>query len=617
MASHMGGQGPLIDTDIPLQPLPEGYKLNKEQFQLVDSLLLSYLQDCNLYVSPEETRKKESILRNLELIISDWVYETYKDVFLANMQFYRKQPNLPRSERLVRLYPFGSYYLGINEPSSDVDTVVIFPQYVRIVDFFDKFPTIISQMPQVSYFDCIRDAKVPLITLTYDGVDFDLSTAVMAINRVTDAIPFLDPECTSNMHEKSILSLNGYRTNIHVKSQFAGNTLFYSTFQNAVRALRLWCKRKYIYSNRCGFFGGINCIILVANVMLRSSFELLRSDAEQQNMEYRASLSDVPGDPAGANDSSDIQPPYIQYNSDSILELRECVPLTLWLYNIYYYYSRLDWSTKAVQLPNPVHASSATRLSMTSQSWTRRDKDKMCLLTAVEPYFNSTDKIFETTFDVILTNFRQGVKAILDIVRGVSAAYSFGIDIARPLLRPALWDTFLYDNSLEFFSNPGYRPNVMYLLVTRNTMSSTSMVELDKVKSFLESRINRICRRLLANLQPAVGNNARLIRVHPFPRWYDSTCLGEPENGKHYFYIGMETSTTGDLRGLSERLSLEIRNFARECKAYLSEKRMLLGMESIDKMLQIKIATYKDLPEALRRLSPPEHAKSLCPNAFN
>lgn len=608
MTSHLGGQSPLIDAEVPLQPLPEGHKLNKEQFQLVDNLLLSYLKNCKLYVSSEETRKKEAILRNLELIISDWVYETYKDAFLANMQFYRKQPNMPRSERLVRLYPFGSYYLGINEPSSDVDTVVIFPQYVRIADFFDKFPTIIGQMPQVSYFDCIRDAKVPLITLTYDSVDFDLSAAVMAVNRVTDAIPFLDPECTANMHEKSILSLNGYRTNIHVKSQFAGNNIFYSTFQNAVRALRLWCKRKNIYSNRCGFFGGINCIILVANVMLRSSFELLQLDVEQQNLEYQASLSTAQGD---LTSPSDPQSPYIQYNSDSILELREAVPLTLWLYNIYYYYSRLDWSTKAIQLPNPVQASAATRLSMTAQSWVRRDKDKMCLLTAVEPYFNSTDKIFETTFDTILTNFRQGVKAILDIVRGVVAAYSFGLEIARPLLRPSLWDTFFYNSSLEFFSTPGYRPNIMYLLITRNTMSSNSMVELDKVKSFLESRINRICRRLLTSLQPAVGNNARLIRVHPLPTWYDSTSLGELEHGKHYFYIGMETSTTGDLRGLSERLSQEVRDFARECKGYLSEKRMLLGMESIDKMLQIRITTYKDLPEALRGLSPPEQAKTL------
>lgn len=617
MTSQLGAQGPFIDTNIPLQPLPEGHKLTKEQFQLVDSLLLNYLHTCNLYVSPEETRKKETILRNLELIISDWVYETYKDTFLANMQFYRKQPNMPRSERLVRLYPFGSYYLGINEPSSDVDTVVIFPQYVRISDFFDKFPTIIAQMPQISYFDCIRDAKVPLITLTYEGIDFDLSVAVIAFNRVTDAIPFLDPECTANMHEKSILSLNGYRTNIHVKSQFAGNTIFYSTFQNAVRAVRLWCKRKYIYTNRCGFFGGINCIILVANVMLRSSFDLLQLDAEQQNAEYRASLLDLPDNSADSNDPSDVQLPYIQYNSDSILELRESVPLTLWLYNIYYYYSRFDWSTKVIQLPNPVQAPSATRLSMISQTWTRRDKDKMCLLTAVEPYFNSTDKIFETTFDTILTNFRHGVKSILDIVRGVSAAYRFGIDVARPLLRPSLWDTLLYDNSLEFFSYPGYKPNIMYILVTRNTMSSNSMIELDKVKSFLESRINRICRRLLANLQPAVGNNARLIRVHPLPKWYDSACFGEPENGKHYFYIGMETSTSGDLRGLSERLSLEIRDFTRECKAYLSERKMLLGMESIDKMLQIKIATYKDLPEALRRLSPPESAKSLYPDVFN
>lgn len=608
MASHVGGQGPFIDADIPLQPLPEGHQLNKEQFQLADHLLLSYLKDCKLYVSPEEARKKEAILRTLELIISDWVYETYKDAFMANMQFYRKQPNMPRSERLVRLYPFGSYYLGINEPSSDVDTVVVFPQYVRIADFFDKFPTIIGQMPQVSYFDCIRDAKVPLITLTYDSIDFDLSAAVMAVNRITDAIPFLDPECTANMHEKSILSLNGYRTNIHVKSQFAGNNAFYSTFQNAVRALRLWSKRKNIYSNRCGFFGGINCIILVANVMLRSTFELLQLDVEQQTAKHRGSLSDTL---INSNTTS-----YIQYNSDSILELRESVPLTLWLYNIYYYYSRLDWGTKAVQLPNPVQASSATRLSMTAQSWMRRDKDKMCLLTAVEPYFNSTDKVFETTFDTILTNFRQGAKAILDIIRGIVAAYAFGIDIAHPLLRPSLWETLFYDNSLEFFSNPGYRPNIMYLLITRNITSSNSIVELDKVKSFLESRINRICRRLLANLQPAVGNNARLIRVHPLPKWYDSTSLGESENGKHYFYIGMETSTNGDLRGLSERLSQEVRDFARECKAYLSERRMLLGMESIDKMLQIKIASYKDLPEALRHLSPPEQAKSMYPTAL-
>lgn len=61
MTSHLGGQSPLIDAEVP-PTLPEGHKLNKEQFQLVDNLLLSYLKNCKLYVSSEETRKKKPFL---------------------------------------------------------------------------------------------------------------------------------------------------------------------------------------------------------------------------------------------------------------------------------------------------------------------------------------------------------------------------------------------------------------------------------------------------------------------------------------------------------------------------------------------------------------------------
>ena len=40
----------------------------------------------------------------------------------------------------------------------------------------------------------------------------------------------------------------------------------YDSFLAVVRCIRLWAKRRGLYSNKMGFFGGINCNLLVCFV---------------------------------------------------------------------------------------------------------------------------------------------------------------------------------------------------------------------------------------------------------------------------------------------------------------------------------------------------------------
>ena len=46
--------------------------------------------------------------------------------------------------RLAFIQPYGSYYLETHNSSSDIDTVVIFPNYVSEQTFFETFPFLLK-----------------------------------------------------------------------------------------------------------------------------------------------------------------------------------------------------------------------------------------------------------------------------------------------------------------------------------------------------------------------------------------------------------------------------------------------------------------------------------------
>ena len=84
----------------------------------------------------------------------------------------------PKSK--VKLYPYGSYKLGVSEPSGDIDVQVVGPHYVdRQNDFFGELYPMLEEMssnnPKIQNLIKVEhDTIMPLINLNFYGVSLDL-----------------------------------------------------------------------------------------------------------------------------------------------------------------------------------------------------------------------------------------------------------------------------------------------------------------------------------------------------------------------------------------------------------------------------------------------------------
>ncbi|KAK3029625.1 hypothetical protein RJ639_037942 [Escallonia herrerae] len=120
---------------------------------------------------------------------------------------------------------FGSYGLGVHSSESDIDALCVGPYFATLAeDIFVVLRNMLASRPEISEIICIKDAKVPLMRFKFDGISVDLPYAQLQVESV--------PEI----------------------------------FQSMLRCIKLWARRRGVYGNLLGFFGGVHLAILVAFV---------------------------------------------------------------------------------------------------------------------------------------------------------------------------------------------------------------------------------------------------------------------------------------------------------------------------------------------------------------
>lgn len=134
------------------------------------------------------------------------------------------------------------------------------PRHVDRSDFFSTFMTMLKEQEGVNDLRAVEDAYVPVIKMTFDGVELDILFARLALQIIPEKHDLRDDNLLKNLDIRCIRSLNGCR----VTDEILHLVPNVENFRDTLRAIKLWAKRKGIYSNILGFLGGVSWAMLVA-----------------------------------------------------------------------------------------------------------------------------------------------------------------------------------------------------------------------------------------------------------------------------------------------------------------------------------------------------------------
>ena len=205
--------------------------------------------------SEERLLLTNQVLFCLRKLIKDWVH---------TIAIKRKMDPELAAKAGGELYISGSLRLGVNESTSDIDALCIVPYFVnRDDDFFGDFFNTLQSQSDVKDLRGIKDAYVPLIKMKFRDVDIDLLFARLRLDSITDSLKDLkDDSLLIDCDDQTINSLNTYRNNDLILTLVPNQDIFKTT----LKFVKMWAKRRFLYSNKVGYLGGISWAILTAKI---------------------------------------------------------------------------------------------------------------------------------------------------------------------------------------------------------------------------------------------------------------------------------------------------------------------------------------------------------------
>jgi poly(A) polymerase len=240
----------------------------------VDKSLQGFTAD-NVPLEPTEgIQRRERVLNLMGTLCRDWI----KSVCLK-----RGLPKNVVSSAGGQLFTSGSYRLGVHEPGADIDTILVAPNVCTRQDFFGTLPVDESQPensqnlrdpsslserirkhPDVTNFVPVEGAAVPILTFDWEGVNIDLLFARLNSASVPADFDIDNDAVLDGVDSATEKSLNGPRVTNLIAALVSGNAKRYQTFLAVVRCVRKWAKNRGLYSNKMGYWGGVNINIAVA-----------------------------------------------------------------------------------------------------------------------------------------------------------------------------------------------------------------------------------------------------------------------------------------------------------------------------------------------------------------
>uniref|UniRef100_A0A8C1FEZ5 polynucleotide adenylyltransferase n=1 Tax=Cyprinus carpio carpio TaxID=630221 RepID=A0A8C1FEZ5_CYPCA len=184
--------------------------------------LTEAMKPFGVFEGEDELNHRLAVLGKLNSFVKEWIAEI------------SDSKNLPLSSVTNvggKIFTFGSYRLGVHTKGT-----------------FNESAT------------AVEDAFVPVIKFKFDGIEIDLLFARLALQSIPDNLDLRGDSLLRNLDIRCIRSLNGCRVTDEILYLVPNK----ENFRLTLRAIKLWAKRRGIYSNMLGFLGGVSWAMLVA-----------------------------------------------------------------------------------------------------------------------------------------------------------------------------------------------------------------------------------------------------------------------------------------------------------------------------------------------------------------
>jgi len=216
-------------------------------------VLKEVLNDFHLYEKKDMSKRRERVLAAINSLVQQWVKEeSLKQGFSEVLA----------SECGAKLFTFGSYRLGVHGPGADIDTLVVGPSHITRDMFFASFCEKLKVEEKTTSCVALPSIYVPVCKCVYDGIDLDIVYGGLHLPSIPPNFNIFDDNNLKNLDAKSVRSLNGSRVTDMILSLVPD----VKSFRTALRCIKLWAKKRGVYSNVFGFLGGVSWAILVARV---------------------------------------------------------------------------------------------------------------------------------------------------------------------------------------------------------------------------------------------------------------------------------------------------------------------------------------------------------------
>ncbi|XP_064173229.1 poly(A) polymerase gamma isoform X2 [Anguilla rostrata] len=213
--------------------------------------LIEAMKPFGVFEDEDELNHRLAVLGKLNMFVKEWI---------ADISDTKNLPPSAVANVGGKIFTFGSYRLGVHTKGADIDALCVAPRHVDRSDFFQSFFEKLKQLEEIKDLRAVEDAFVPVIKFKFDGIEIDLLFARLALPSIPDNLDLRGDSHLRNLDIRCIRSLNGCRVTDEILYLVPNK----ENFRLTLRAIKLWAKRRGIYSNMLGFLGGVSWAMLVA-----------------------------------------------------------------------------------------------------------------------------------------------------------------------------------------------------------------------------------------------------------------------------------------------------------------------------------------------------------------